>query len=98
MKRTISGPGASDFLAAGGGEDLPESGGKGTAQLREESEITSPRNLVPQLAPENENDAAVADPQSGKRRDQQDEELHGSQTGNIGGGGPNSDRPNPART
>ncbi len=96
MKRTISGPGAADFLAAGGGEDLPESGGKGTAQLREEPEITNPRNVVPQLAPED--DAAANDPQSGKRRGQQDEQLHGSQTGNIGGGGPNSDRPNPART
>jgi hypothetical protein len=95
MKRTISGPGASDFLTAGGGEDLPGGGSKGTGELRDEPEITNPRNLVPQLAPEGE---AADESEPGNRRDRQDENLHGSQTGNIGGGGPNSDRPNPART
>ena len=96
MKRTISGPGASDFLAAGGGEDLPGGGSKGTGELRDEVEITNPRNLIPQLAPEGE--ASADDARPGKGGDRQDENLHGSQTGNIGGGGPNSDRPNPART
>ena len=49
MKRTISGPGASDFLTAGGGEDLPGSGARGTAELREESPVTSARNLTRRL-------------------------------------------------
>ena len=95
MKRTISGPGASDFLTAGGGEDLPGGGSKGTGELREETEITNPRNLVPALAPE---DDPLNEGQPGSGGGQQDDNLHGSQTGNIGGGGPNSDRPNPART
>jgi hypothetical protein len=94
MKRTISGPGASDFLTGGGGEDLPDGGSRGTAELREESEITSARNLIPQLAPEGEADGETP---TGKPH-KHDDDLHGSQTGNIGGGGPNSDRPNPART
>jgi hypothetical protein len=95
MKRTISGPGASDFLTAGGGEDLPGSGARGTAELREESPVTSARNLIPQLAPEGE--TADAETPSGKPHTHEDD-LHGSQTGNVGGGGPNADRPNPART
>jgi hypothetical protein len=96
MKRTISGPGAADFIASGGGEDLPDGGSKGTGELRDEPEITNPRNLVPQLAPEGEETAQGAEAERGPRSP--DENLHGSQTGNIGGGGPNSDRPNPART
>jgi hypothetical protein len=46
QKRTISGPGASDFLTAQGGEDLPEtSTDKGTDIGREASPIVDARNL-----------------------------------------------------
>jgi len=69
-KRTISGPGASDFLTATGGEDVPEtSPDKGDGALRENSEILNPRNLQPDLEPgtgergvlTGEDDATVAD-------------------------------------
>ena len=50
-KHTISGPGAADFIAAPGGEDLPEtSPDKGSSIAeREESHFTDARNLQPAL-------------------------------------------------
>ena len=85
-KHTITGPGAADFLASGSGEDLPgTSASKGTGNLREESDLTNPRNLVPRLGPDDEAEPGERDrvlgPKAGDR-------LTGSQTGTIGGGGP----------
>lgn len=78
--RAISGPGAADFLAAPTGEDLPGfSANKGMTETRGESRVTDPKNLVPRLGPDTE-----AHP--GERKP--DEEMPGSSTGTIGGGGP----------
>jgi hypothetical protein len=87
--RAISGPGAADFLAAPGGEDLPGSSpGKGMSNTREERDAMNPRNLVPRLGPDTE-----AHP--GER--QPDEESPGSATGRIGGGGADAHNPSPNR-
>ena len=60
-KRRISGPGAADFVSAPGGEDIPGvSPSKGTSELREESDLLSAKNVVPELEPE-------ADPPAGER-------------------------------
>lgn len=85
-KRTISGPGAADFLASGSGEDFPgTSPSKGTGNVRDESDLTDPRNLVPRLGPDDE-----AEP--GERRSvfgpTAEDGKTGSQTGTVGGGGP----------
>ncbi len=56
-KRTISGPGASDFIASQGGEDLPgTSPNKGMGNTRGESEITDPKNLEPRTAPDTDDE------------------------------------------
>ena len=50
QKRRISGPGAADFLAAQGGEDIPgASPSKGATELQQETPATEPRNLEPDL-------------------------------------------------
>ena len=50
-KRRISGPGAADFLAAPGGEDLPGvSPSKGETEVASDAPLTDPRNLEPDLA------------------------------------------------
>ena len=55
QKRTISGPGASDFIAAQGGEDLPEtSTDTGTDVGREASPIVDARNLEIAVADDDE--------------------------------------------
>jgi len=88
-KRTISGPGAADFLAAQGGEDIPGvSPNKGATETRGESEITNPRNLVPRLGPDDEAEPGERAP---------DEDLPGSATGTIGGGGPDAHNRSPVR-
>jgi hypothetical protein len=96
-KFTISGPGAADFLAATGGEDLPgTSPSKGMGQTRNDgSALTDPRNLVPRLGPDTE-----AEP--GERASTTDEERaadqrSGSQTGTIGGGGVDAHNSEPVR-
>jgi hypothetical protein len=54
-KRTISGPGAADFLTATGGTDFPETDpAKGTAQLRDKGLVDDPRNFEPELEPPDE--------------------------------------------
>ena len=76
----ISGPGASDFLAAAGGVDFPELiPAKGTGILREETHSTDARNLEPALA---EDDLPA------KERSINADQVTGSQTGTVGGGGP----------
>jgi len=80
----VSGPGAADFFTAPGGIDRPESGGKGMSQTREEGPLSDAKKLVPRPGPDTE-----AYP--GERRP--DEELTGSQTGTIGGGGPDAHKP-----
>jgi hypothetical protein len=86
--RTISGPGASDFLAAGGGLDTPGvDPAKGTSALNEGSRLTDPANLTPRLGPDHE-------PIPGER---DVTNLTGSQTGTIGGGGLDAHNPSPSR-
>jgi len=62
-KRPISGPGASDFLTAPGGEDIPGiSASKGETEVYSEAPMTDARNLEPDLA-----DTADATPQHRER-------------------------------
>jgi hypothetical protein len=62
-KRRISGPGAADFLASPGGEDIPGfSPSKGETEVRTEAPLTDARNLEPDLG-----DAADATPQHRER-------------------------------
>jgi hypothetical protein len=95
-KFTISGPGASDFLTAAGGQDRPESGtSKGMGQTRDGSPLTDARNLIPRLGPDTEaepgeRDAAAPTPTPADQRT-------GSQTGTIGGGGADAHNPDPIR-
>ena len=86
QKRTISGPGAADFLASGSGEDRPgTSPNKGMSATRGESSITDPRNLEPGLIPEG--DALPDERASGVPANADPDRRPGSQTGTIGGGG-----------
>ena len=86
--RTISGPGAADFLAAGGGLDLPGiDASKGTSALNEGSPRTDPARLTPRLGPDHE-------PIPGER---DVTNLTGSQTGTIGGGGAGAHNSSPNR-
>lgn len=79
-RRAISGPGAADFLTATSGEDLPGfSPNKGMTETRGESAITNPKNLMPRLGPDTEAYPGERNP---------DEDLPGSTTGTVGGGGP----------
>jgi hypothetical protein len=49
-KRRISGPGAADFLAAPGGEDIPGvSPSKGETDVKGDTPLTDARNLTPDL-------------------------------------------------
>lgn len=85
-RRTITGPGAGDFLSSGSGEDQPgASPSKGTGTLRDENELTSARNLVPRLGPDDESEPGERDRTLGPKKE---DRLSGSQTGTIGGGGP----------
>ena len=94
-KRTISGPGASDFLTSGGGEDLPgTSASKGTGTLREESSLTDARNLEPRLGPDNEAEPRGRQDVLGPRKE---DRVTGSQTGTVGGGGRDAHNPSPIR-
>ena len=86
--RTISGPGAADFLAAGGWLDLPGiDPSKGTTALNDGSPLTDPANLIPRIGPDHE-------PIPGER---DVTNLTGSQTGTIGGGGIGAHNPSPNR-
>jgi hypothetical protein len=86
--RTISGPGASDFLAASGGLDVPGiDSAKGTGALRGEAPLTDPSRLTPRLGPDHEPIPGERDPNN----------LTGSQTGTIGGGGFAAHNPSPTR-
>ena len=86
---SISGPGAADFLAAPTGLDLPGSSeGKGMAQTRGDGVLDDRKRLVPRLGPDTESFP-------GERSRQ--ENVSGSQTGTIGGGGPEAHNPSPVR-
>jgi len=87
-KLTITGPGAADFLTASGGLDTPEFGTKGMGQTRDEGLLNDPKRLTPRLGPDTE-----AHP--GERRP--DEQMSGSATGTIGGGGFDAHNPSPVR-
>jgi hypothetical protein len=95
-KRTISGPGAADFLASGSGEDLPGSSpGKGMSATRGDSPLTDPRNLEPGLIPER--DALPDERDSGVPANPDPDRRPGSATGTIGGGGADAHNPHPVR-
>ena len=86
--RAISGPGAADFIAAGGGLDLPGiDASKGTSALNDGSPLTDPARLTPRIGPDHE-------PIPGER---DVTNLTGSQTGTIGGGGAGAHNPSPNR-
>src|SRR5262245_26267893 len=90
----ISGPGAADFLAAPGGLDLPGSDTtKGMGATRDEGPLSDPTRLVPRLGPDVE--PIPGEPEAPNGR--QAEQLTGSQTGTIGGGGPEAHNPSPIR-
>jgi len=84
---SITGPGAADFLTASGGLDMPGID-KGTADLRGDGILSDPRRLAPRLGPDDE-----ASP--GERRPE--EQMTGSQTGTVGGGGAEAHNPSPVR-
>ena len=84
----VSGPGAADFLTAPGGIDRPGSGGKGMSQLRDDGPLADASRVVPRQGPDTE-----AFP--GERR--AEDEMSGSQTGTIGGGGSEAHNPSPNR-
>ena len=84
----ISGPGASDFLAASGGLDLPGVDNKGMADVRGEGILSDPRRLTPRLGPDTEAEPGERGP---------DEQMTGSQTGTVGGGGAEAHNPSPVR-
>src|SRR5688500_4466399 len=94
-KLTISGPGAADFLASGGGEDRPESGTKGMGQTRDGSPLTDARNLIPRLGPDTE--AEPGERESTAPGQTPADQRTGSQTGTIGGGGADAHNPDPVR-
>ena len=83
----VSGPGAADFLTAPGGLDRPESGTKGMAQTREEGPLSDARRLAPRPGPDTEAFPGERHP----------EEITGSQTGTIGGGGFDAHNPSATR-
>ena len=94
-KRTITGPGAADFLTAGSGEDLPgASPSKGTGNVRDESGLTDARNLTPRLGPDNEAEPGERQGVLGPRKE---DRVTGSQTGTVGGGGRDAHNPSPVR-
>jgi hypothetical protein len=95
-KFTISGPGAADFIASGGGEDRPgTSPSKGMGQTRDGSAFTDARNLVPRLGPDTE--AEPGERESTTAQQTPADQRTGSQTGTIGGGGADAHNPDPVR-
>jgi hypothetical protein len=85
----ITGPGAADFLTAQGGLDRPESGsGKGMGQTRGEGLTSDTKRLVPRLGPDSEEFPGERHPE---------EQMTGSQTGTVGGGGLEAHNPSPTR-
>jgi hypothetical protein len=66
-KFTISGPGAADFLASPGGEDLPgTSTSKGTSQTRDEESLTNDaRNFEPAFGIDGAGDSGLGTRDSG---------------------------------
>lgn len=88
-RRAISGPGAADFVASTGGEDLPGFGpDKGMSKTRGESPLTERGKLAPRTSPD-------SGTHPGERA--VDEENPGSATGRIGGGGADAHNPSPVR-
>jgi len=84
---TISGPGAADFLTAPGGIDRPESStSKGMAQTRDEGILSDATRLSPRPGPDTEAVPGERGPE---------EQMTGSQTGTIGGGGPDAHNASP---
>jgi hypothetical protein len=94
-KRTLSGPGAADFLTSGSGEDLPgTSSSKGASQLRDDALTGDARTLTPDLGGERDRPARES---AGGRPDAPDDQRTGSQTGTIGGGGADAHNASPIR-
>ena len=84
----ITGPGAADFLTAPGGLDTPETGMKGMGQTRDEGLLSDPKRLAPRLGPDTEAHPGERSPH---------EQMSGSATGTIGGGGFDAHNPSPVR-
>jgi hypothetical protein len=88
VRRVISGPGAADFIAAPGGLDRPGSGTKGMAYTSDEPLVTQHSDIVARPGPDTEAAPNERNPE---------EAMTGSQTGTIGGGGPEAHNPSPVR-
>lgn len=88
VRRVISGPGAADFIAALGGLDRPGSGTKGMAYISEEPLVTQHSDIVARPGPDTEAAPGERHPE---------EAMTGSQTGTIGGGGPEAHNSSPVR-
>jgi hypothetical protein len=88
VRRVISGPGAADFIAAPGGRDRPGSGTKGMAYTSDEPLVTQHSDVVARPGPDTEAAPNARNPE---------EAVTGSQTGTIGGGGPEAHNPSPVR-
>jgi hypothetical protein len=88
VQRVISGPGAADFIAAPGGLDRPGSGTKGMSYTRDEPLVTQHPDLV--ARPGHDTEATPGERNS-------EEAMTGSQTGTIGGGGPEAHNSSPVR-
>jgi hypothetical protein len=84
----ISGGGASDFIAAQGGLDSPESGDMRMAQARDSGPPGDRERFQFRQAPDT----------ARHQRDREPEERQtGSQTGTVGGGGMSAYNPAPVR-
>jgi hypothetical protein len=88
VRRVISGPGAADFIAAPGGLDRPGSETKGMAYTSDEPLVTQHSDVVARPGPDTETAPNERNPE---------EAMTGSQTGTIGGGGPEAHNPSPVR-
>lgn len=88
QKRVVSGPGAADFFAAEGGVDRPASEAKGTGVTRGEP-LVNADDTLPRPGPDTEATPGDRHPRT--------DERSGSQTGTIGGGGPEAHNPSPIR-
>jgi len=87
-RRVISGPGAADFIAGPGGLDRPGSGSKGMAYTSDEPLVTQHSDVVARPGADTEAAPGERNPE---------EAMTGSQTGTIGGGGPDAHNPSPVR-
>ena len=65
-RRTVSGPGAADFLASAGAEDSPES--EFFAQGKQDGPLSDARRLIPELEPSDTDPLSGAIPRDPKAK------------------------------